>query len=680
MSPSLRIAILAAAVPIVLLAWVSAVFTMDRASNDGEILGRVSVDGLPLGGLDVDDARQTMLSIEAALGSEPITVNIGDSALTLLPSQVGYDIDEQAIIDQALQQGRGKGFLADLGWWLGHFGSGPVELTYEPTYNRDALIVLLHGWEIQAIHDPPTDGGIDVEGTTVLPVYPASGTGLNFEATADLIEAHILGEVRGTVDAVTEFRVPVITGEQVDRAVVEAQDLIAQPVTLGRIIPETNVTFPIGVLAEALSSRQVGPQDAPVIEVFFQLGPLARFIDPIRDQIETEPINATVGIRPDDVPIIIDGYPALLLDDGNLPAAVTQAARSVTRTGPLPTREGRQPDFSTDDARALGIKELLYTATTFFPCCGDQTNRNRITNIQRIAEETNGAIVMPGATFSLNEYVGERTEADGYRRAGAIIGPIVYCCDHPANIGGGVSQFTTTLYNAVFWSGLEDVFHQPHSLSFSRYPIVREATLGFPSPDLKFRNNTDHAIYIKTESTNTSITVKMFGDNGGIKVDAITSDKYNFVDPSELYQPNPDLNPGEQEIADKGSAGFTADVTRIITYPDGTQKSQVWKWAYDPHPIIVEVHPCELPEDAEEYDPNAVCPVQVPLLGNMTQAQATAALNAVGLHITIGEPFPVAEGPLEGTVRAQDVSPSTWVEVGTTVTVRMGVYTPPPDA
>lgn len=676
MSRSLRISLIAAAVPLILFVWVTAVFAMDRASNDGEILGRVTVDGLPLGGLDADDARAAMLGIEQTLASEPITVQIRDTTFTLLPSEVGYDIDEESIIAKALANGREGGFLSELGWWIGHFGGGPMEVDYEPTYNRNALINLLRGWEIQAINDPPTEGGIRVDGSTVTPIYPESGTGLDFEGTADLIEAHVLGEERGTVEAITEFRVPIVTEAEVDLAVGRAQDLISAPVTLARIIPETSVTFPTEVLAEALSSRQTGTALEPQIELFFQLGPLARFLDAIRDDVETDPIDATIGIRPDDVPIIIPGYPAILIDDGNLPSAVFVAATSVTRTGPLPFREGRAPEFSTEDAEALGIKELLYTATTFFPCCGDTKNQNRIINIQRIAEETNGAIVMPGEVFSLNDHVGRRTEEDGYRRAGAIIGPVVYCCDHPANVGGGVSQFTTTLYNAVFWSGLEDVDHTPHTLYFSRYPVVREATLGFPSPDLQFRNNFEHAIYIKTESTNDSVTVKMFGDNGGITIEGFTSDRYNLVEPDEYLVPNPDINPGEKELVDEGEHGFTADVTRVTTYPDGTQESKVWTWRYHPHPVEYEVHPCELPEDHIQYE-EMECPVEVPPLGDLDQSEATTALNAIGLKIAIGEPFPVGSEALAGTVRAQDPKAGEWLEPGSTVTVRMGEFTPP---
>lgn len=672
MSRKLRIAIIATAVPIFLLLWVSVVFAMDRASNDGEVLGRVSVSGVELGGLDEGHARAAIGALEQHLASDPITVEIEDTTFTVLPSELSYNIDEEAIIDEALAHGRGGGFMSEFGWWLGHFGGERRQIDFEPTYNRQALILLLKTWEPQAINDPPTDGGIAVVGTEVRAIYPEPGTGLDYDATADLIEAQILGGDRGTIEGVTEFRVPIVTEDEVNLTVERAQELIAQPVTLGRILPETSVTFPPDVLAEALSSRQIGTALEPDIELFFQLGPLARYIDPIRSEVETDPIDAQVVIRPDDVPLVLPGYQAVLIDDAQLPEAVYGAATSVTRTGPLPIRQGREPEFSTDDADALGISEMLYTAETYYSCCGDQKNLNRIINIKRIAQEVDGAIVMPGETFSLNDYVGKRTIEDGYREAGAIIGPVVYCCDHPANVGGGVSQFTTTLYNAAYWAGLEDIDHTPHTLHFSRYPVVREATLGFPSPDLKFKNSLDHAIYIKTEATDTRVTVKIFGDNGGMEIEGAISSKYDFTEPEEYLKPNDELHPGDKELVDEGQQGFTATDTRTITYPDGTKDVRVWTWTYDPHSKIYEVHPCELPPDHLEYDPDIECPVQVPSLGDLTQGPATAALNNVGLVIEIGDPFPVGDPGLVGTVRAQTPAPGAWVDPGTKVTVRLG--------
>jgi hypothetical protein len=231
--------------------------------------------------------------------------------------------------------------------------------------------------------------------------------------------------------------------------------------------------------------------------------------------------------------------------------------------------------------------------------------------------------------------VGQRTLEDGYFRAGAIIGPIVVCCDEPANIGGGVSQFATTLYNAVFFSGLEDVRHTPHTLWFTRYPMGREATLGFPSPDVVFRNNTDAAVLIDTETGfdpetgQDYVTVRFFGNNGGLEVEAGLSDQRNWVDPFDYYQGNADLDPeAEPEQVSTGKPGFTVTVFRYITHPDGEQTTETWVWAYDPFPNVFEVHPCKLPEDDPDYMPT--CPSGVPNVIGKTQQGAVDAITAGG--------------------------------------------------
>ncbi|OFW67380.1 MAG: hypothetical protein A2Z12_06685 [Actinobacteria bacterium RBG_16_68_21] len=676
MTRPVRIALLAAAVPFVLFAWIGVVFAMDRAGDAGEILGRVSLGDIDLGGMSAAEARSTLVGMETRLGSEPITVTVENIEFSLRPYDVGFAIDEQTVVADALRIGRDGGVPRQAVWWLGHLTGGSTRaLPLPATYNRNALILLLRSWEHQAIVDPPTEGGIRLEGGQIVPVYPAPGTGMDFEATADLIEASILGDHQ-PVTAVTEYRVPVLTETDVDRAVTRARSLVSDPVTLAKILPETSVTFPPEVLAASLATRILGPADDPQIDLFFQIGPLVQYLNPIRSSVERDPVDAQVVIRPDDVPLVLPGSNGIVVDDGSLPDAVWAAANSVTRTAPLPVRDGVAPSYTTEDAEALGIKELLYTATTYYPCCGDVKNLNRINNIHRIADEVNGAIVPAGEEFDLNAYVGQRTEEDGYKRAGAIIGPIVYCCDDAANIGGGTSQFTTTFYNAVYWSGLEDVSHRPHSLWFSRYPMVREATLGWPTPNLIFRNNTAAAIYIKTEYTNDSVTVKIYGDNGGITVTSETSPQTNFTEPGEYLLPDPELHPGDKELVEEGKPGFTASVTRTITYPDGHTETQTWDWRYDPFPTTYGVHPCELPEDHRDYDPNIECPVQVPYLGGMTYDQAKAAVEAAGLRIAQGEGFEIGDPALVGTVRAQNPTPDSWVDPNTTVTVRLGVTAP----
>ena len=676
MPRAVRLAIIAAAIPIALWGWIGVVFAMDHAADEGEVLGRVAIGEVELAGLSRAEAIAAVQTVEAALGAEPIQVTIEDHEFTLLPSQVGFNLDEIALVDEALKQGRGGGFFSEMKWWVSNLAGGSThELGVQGTYNRDALRGQLQLWESQAISDPPLEGGITIQGNTVVPVYPKAGTGLDIDTTADLIEAEVLGD-RGPVVAVTEFRTPALTNAEIDRAVTRAEELVNEPVTLAKILPQITLVFPTEVLRESIASRIVADEDGrPEVDLFFQIGPLVQYLNPIRDQVETAPINAQVVIRPDDVPIVLAGSNGLRVDDGQLPDSLMNAATSVTRTGPLPVRDGAAPEFTTEDVEGWGITTLLYNATTYYTCCGDFKNQNRIINIHRIADEVNGAIVLPGETFSLNDYVGKRTEADGYRAAGAILGEVVYCCDNPANIGGGVSQFTTTLYNAIWWAGLGVVDHTPHTLYFSKYPVVREATLGFPSPDLKFKNDTEHAIYLKTEYTDTSVTVKVFGDNGGRIVEGITSERRNFTDPTEYFDPDPTVNPGEQEQRDDGTPGFTADVTRIITYPDGTTKTQKWTWTYDPFPIRIAIHPCELPEDHPQYDPTP-CPVQVPLIGGAHKADAKAAVEAAGLVYLEGEPFPVSQPELVDTVRAVDPDQGSWQPVGSTVTVRIGVLSP----
>jgi vancomycin resistance protein YoaR len=644
---------------------------MDRAGDDGEILGRVSVGGMQIGGLDLDDATAAMTALEASLGAEPIVVTIEGTSFDLLPSQVGFNIDEQSLVSAAMEQGREGGFFGEMAWWISHIGGGSTaEIPIQGTYNRGALINLLKLWESEAIGQPPQEGGITVQGSTIVPIYPSEGYGVDLEATADLIEKEIFG-ARNPVTALTDFLDPVLTNEDIDNAVARATLMTGQPITLAKILPDISFVIPPDVLIQSIASRVVGPENDPDLELFFQIGSLVEYLNPLRAEVETDPIDAQIVIRPDNVPLILPGSNGVKVDDGNLPAAVMRAATSVTRTAPLPVRDGDPPGFTTEDAEALGIKELLYEATTFYNCCGDWKNQNRVINIHRIADETNGAIVMPGETFSLNQYVGKRTIEDGYRQAGAILGPVVYCCDHFANVGGGVSQFGTTFYNAVFFSGFEDVNHTPHTLYFSRYPMVREATLGYPEPDVVFRNNSDAAVYIRATYTDSSVSVAFFGDTPWVSVTSTTSERMHFTEPGIYYDGSYDVMPGDSRQSSAGTPGFTATVVRTVTWPDGREEKRRWTWTYDPHPVRIVVHPCEVPPTQYNYDPTIECPVQVPAVLNQTKAAAQTAIVGAGFVYAEGTPFITGDAGLVGKVYSQTPSPGTWLDPGSVVTVRI---------
>jgi hypothetical protein len=123
-----------------------------------------------------------------------------------------------------------------------------------------------------------------------------------------------------------------------------------------------------------------------------------------------------------------------------------------------------------------------------------------------MADIVQGAIIQPGDTFSVNDYVGRRTVANGFVSA-PIIGENGYFTD---DIGGGVSQFATTLFNAAFFAGLEIPAYQAHGIYISRYPYGREATLDYGNIDLQIRNNTPYGVLIWPTYTDSSITVALY--------------------------------------------------------------------------------------------------------------------------------------------------------------------------
>jgi len=101
--------------------------------------------------------------------------------------------------------------------------------------------------------------------------------------------------------------------------------------------------------------------------------------------------------------------------------------------------------------------------------------------------------------------VGKRTVEKGY-----VMAPIIADGQHAMDIGGGVSQFATTLFNAAFFGGLDIPEHKAHSEYISRYPFGREATVAYPSVDIKVHNETPYGVVIWPTYTASSVTIQLW--------------------------------------------------------------------------------------------------------------------------------------------------------------------------
>jgi vancomycin resistance protein YoaR len=175
-----------------------------------------------------------------------------------------------------------------------------------------------------------------------------------------------------------------------------------------------------------------------------------------------------------------------------------------------------EPDVTTAELGALGIRDLVSEFTTYYP-----PGQPRVVNIQRASATIDGTIIPPGGTFSMNQVLGERTIAKGYVAAPQISGS-----SFVDSVGGGISQVATMLYNAAFFAGLELIEHQPHTLYIDRYPLGREATISWGGPELIFRNDWPASLVIKLAPTETSITVRFFSSPFGRRVETETSAPY----------------------------------------------------------------------------------------------------------------------------------------------------------
>jgi len=241
---------------------------------------------------------------------------------------------------------------------------------------------------------------------------------------------------------------------------------------------------------------------------------------------------------------------------------------------------------------------MVASFATSHPCC-----QPRVENIHRIADLLDGRVVPAGETFSVNQVVGPRTQAKGF-----VLAPTIEEGEMVDTPGGGISQFATTFYNALFYGGYEILEHQPHTYYFSRYPMGHEATLSYPKPDLVFRNDTAAGLLIRCEYDDKTIRVKLFGDHGGRRVTVKVSSQMDIKRPPVQLFPSRRLRADREKVRYPGTVGWSVMVRRIITLPDGTQKEEKRKVTYHPRPREVEVHPCRIPRGEPGYT-GEPCPV-----------------------------------------------------------------------
>lgn len=584
-----------------------AAFGITRWVSAGQVMGRVALAEIDLGGKNLDEAHNAVRSLAIGRIARVARFEVEGAEVQLEPGYTGLHFDEDSLVDQAMAVGREGNLPNQFLFWLTNIFS-TTQLTLEGALNDEATEQLFDEWDNHVIDQPIYAGSVELLDGELVAVYPQTGVGVDREPAKEVLLQALLAEEKETHQIPTRTVVPVLTNADVDAALADAQRMLAAPITL--TYDGDQATFDVSQLAEAFVSETV-IQSNPEIVNFFDPEAVDSLLDPIRSEFEAAPVDARFQINDNNTVSVIPGRNGTRIDEVETASRLYDASQTPTRSGQLPVVEGAEPRVTTEYLESLNVTHLVSQFTTYHDCC-----RNRVTNIHLMADAIRGTIVLPGETFSINEHVGERTPEKGFLEDGAIVGGEIV-----ETYGGGISQFATTFYNAVFWGGYEDVEHRPHTLYFSRYPEGVEATLAWQSIDVKFRNNREHAILIDTRYTDTSITVRFFGFNHGrtlvgdqsggqlnirvaseggpdalhVKLDR--SERYNFTDPpSPEYRADPDLPADAERRIQSEGQGWTIDVIRTILR-GGTDLIEERKWVVRYHPAraIYEVHPCMVP-------------------------------------------------------------------------------------
>lgn len=464
-------------------------------------------------------------------------------------------------------------------------------------WDRAALLAACESLASDLDLAPPFEGDVDVQGDTAVPIPPEVGEVVDCPALALRIERSLAAGEEASIEVPVMAREPRTSAESLEELAREVDALLEGPVTLavvfegrtgGEVVLEPDdvrAALRVGVRgdpARPFAELRTDALEGELAPILGALGQPARDADFVIER--GAPGRGEAG-GDGGVVRVVPGRRGLRLDGAALFAAAEEAAKKGDKKGTVAATKG-EPDLTTKQAESLQIKGLVASFTTKY-----SKGQPRVTNIHRITTLLDGAVVEPGERFSLNQRGGKRTAKRGF-----VLAPSIGEGEIVETVGGGVSQVATTLYNAVFDAGYAVVSRKPHTRYFDRYPIGVEATLSWPRPDFVFRNDSKAGVLIKASFTDDSVTVKLYGDNGGRKVTRVVSKTFDLTDPRVDYEPDDTLAIDKTKVKDAGTKGFSVKAGRDIVFPDGTKKHEERKVIYHGRPRVVVSHPCSIPK------------------------------------------------------------------------------------
>jgi vancomycin resistance protein YoaR len=556
-----------AAVASVLVVLVGLAFAGSRS----ELAPGTEVAGVDVGGLTRREAIARLDALYEARSDDPVSFVAAGERYSFAANQLGVQPDWGAAVAAAERAGDGFGPLRGFRRLRARvFGA---EVLPRLAVSNAALEYVLD--QIAAdVNRSPKSAAV-VRGGLRVSVAPArTGRELDRDAAAEVI-VRALGALDSEGTTATQIPVavtsPPVTAAMLAPAAARARVALSAPVTLKAA--ERSFRVPRWRIAELLALPKSGATKLAVggaaADAYFRS------------------LSASIGRPPRDASFAVYGDAVQVVPsrDG-LELNVPRAARAILRAVTRPTNRVAQltvvraaPERSTADALAMGIDTRMASHKTYYSGTAD-----RITNLQLGVRALDGTLVEPGGTFSLNEAIGERTEERGFRPAPVIIGN-----EYEEEVGGGTSQVATTVFNAAWEAGLRITERHPHSLYISRYQLGRDATVYWPSLDLKFVNDTKTWVLVRGFAEGDGISVGIYGGERRRVESSATPLVVTGRVPVERIK-DPTLPRGETLVEEEGAAPTRTSASRSVYSADGELlHEETWTTSYDAEEKVVRV-------------------------------------------------------------------------------------------
>lgn len=542
--------------------------------STGDIPANTTVLGVQIGGMSSGEARQTLETQLGPRAEQPIRVEAFDSTMDVAPVDLGMTFDAAATVQAA-----GGRLLNPFSMVQRLFGSVAVD----PVVVIDEAVLAEDLAEFAAtVTVEPVEPTLTYDGLQPVLTPGEVGVSIDVEASMDLVADAFL-VTTGPVALPEVSLAPTVS----DEVGVQTRDGFATVAVSGPVLIDAGpVTAQVRPEAIARSLSFIATDGRFEHEVNG-----SRIYKSIADDlapIETPGNDATFQIV-NGTPVVVPSQVGEGVADEDLARAVDSV---LDKTGDARRASApitvRDPAITTEMAAGLGVIEEISTFTqqvAFVPYMAH--------NLALAAEYINGTLLMPGQVFSMNETTENRDPVDGYME-GFVIGPGGV---FTKALGGGLSAATTTVWSAAFYAGLEPVEVRAHSIYISRYVPGLEATVAWDYFDMKFKNTMPTAVFITASTTNTTMTVTMYGTKQYTDIKAEVGDRYRVTDFRTIY------NTGSNCSAQSGGVGFTIDVDRVFYEGSTEVRRETFTTRYAPSPkVVCGPDPADLPVDPPEGD------------------------------------------------------------------------------